>query len=463
MEEWITTVGRIRYSDALAVVSDKNGEFSVRAKRDIDANQVIAQIPKSAVLSLKNVPIVETLLQNYRLDDDEDLALATAITFESVLGRESKWYGYLRSIPIKSIETPLGLPNEVLAGLLNGLDVLETIIQEKERLNLAWDLAVKPLLEECLPSLFHRKLNYQLFLRSFQIQSSRAFFVDEYHGNALVPFADMLNHKVSVLSPELHIEGGTKRASKTSGKLADRNMGAQVLLANFGAGEDSSEMVLTSLREISTGEEVLNTYGEHGNCYLFVEYGFVIRNNIFNETKLYLTEENQSDIHERGLRRRFRAITSKARSGDDSNIMDVLEIFNAGYITLRIRDTWHWQKDCLYWAILTTCSNSHFDKFIMLDSLAEGLDPFVNAIVSPSHDDEKADGMYSICVDAMKKLISITENRFSATKVAEANFRNYTNLERFSQATTILRHDEQHILRKASLQLKKKYMHTSND
>ena len=53
-----------------------------------------------------------------------------------------------------------------------------------------------------------RALTCDAYLSAASLTSSRAFFVDEWHEEALVPFADLLNHKSALVPEGAEIEGG---------------------------------------------------------------------------------------------------------------------------------------------------------------------------------------------------------------------------------------------------------------
>mmetsp|Transcript_10261 Transcript_10261/g.13466 ORF Transcript_10261/g.13466 Transcript_10261/m.13466 type:complete len:459 (+) Transcript_10261:142-1518(+) len=357
MDNWITEVLRVHYSDAVAIRQGQNGSFSVHAKRDILSGSVVAEIPKAALLSLKNVPTVTELLIKYHLDQDEDLALSTAILYEKLKGKESNWYGYLESIPDESIRTPLSLSPETLLRNLQGLSFLQDIIDEKERIRLAWTHAVRPLLEECLPSITHRRLTLEAFVRCFQIQSSRAFFADEEHRDSLIPFADLLNHKISVLSFDLAIEGKDEESkTEVSPKAIEEHLKPEILVGNV---DSTSKIVLTALKDVKSGKEIFNTYGECANSMLFMEYGFALPDNPFNVMKLFLPLLSDVGMTDRSWRRRFRTIETISQS--DSVATDVLEILEDGFIPVKTGESGIWTMSNVAWAVLVTCTDSIFD------------------------------------------------------------------------------------------------------
>ena len=45
------------------------------------------------------------------------------------------------------------------------------------------------------------------YLQAASLTSSRAFYVDDFHGEALVPLADLFNHKAALLPSGVTLEG----------------------------------------------------------------------------------------------------------------------------------------------------------------------------------------------------------------------------------------------------------------
>ena len=113
---------------------------------------------------------------------------------------------------------------------------------------------------------------------------SRAFFVDELHGTALVPFADMLNHKYSDLEGVDAVEGVRSEDDEPQIPVASRcgrvtrqktALLPQALLCET-HGEKSMSMRMLS--GVTRGSEVFNTYGEMNNAGLLLTRGFCLWN-----------------------------------------------------------------------------------------------------------------------------------------------------------------------------------------
>ncbi|KIM32800.1 hypothetical protein M408DRAFT_326532 [Serendipita vermifera MAFF 305830] len=127
---------------------------------------------------------------------------------------------------------------------------------------------------------------WTLFRRAYALVSSRAFWVDAYHGLALVPIADAFNH-----TEEHHVHLETDwEVCRVCGALQacehdeDEDRSSQMTTITH-----SFDMVMD--RDVHRGDEVFNTYNVEsqtgrvtetsgiGNVELLCRYGFVLEGN----------------------------------------------------------------------------------------------------------------------------------------------------------------------------------------
>ncbi|KAJ2616194.1 hypothetical protein H4S08_000899 [Coemansia sp. RSA 1365] len=178
------------------------GGFGVVAKRDLQMEEPLVVIPKNAVIS----PATGVLANIF--EDEElggSLALCISVMYEMAQGKYSPWYGYLQSLP-KCADIPL-LWNADALKWLEGTDVAKWVLTDEK--DLRDDFGVLQKLTVEYPSVFvsQNGINWDdfaCFLRVTSLVSSRAFMVDEYRGNSMVPFADIFNHLT--LGANVHIE-----------------------------------------------------------------------------------------------------------------------------------------------------------------------------------------------------------------------------------------------------------------
>ena len=110
-----------------------------------------------------------------------------------------------------------------------------------------------------------RYCNADAFIEAVSVVASRAFFVDENHGEALVPFADLLNSH----SQRLHDRLGPCPMDAIFSE--DDEDACRALHISFESEnrdgstcqdpENGDLLVIRVEREIAIGEEIMNCYG----------------------------------------------------------------------------------------------------------------------------------------------------------------------------------------------------------
>lgn len=251
--------------------------------------------------------------------------LTVAYMFERAQGESSPWYAFLQTIEKAD---PKVLPRfwdsevqDLLKGTeveaLGGLDVEEV----KER----YEQTIEPFLRqhsrffESMPEY----LTYEGFVKSLVEVCGRAFEVDNFRGLSLVPGACLFNHSdqehvhfesqgqvcdvcgaldycdhLAALEIEaargmqLDSDGsddGFEDIDNEEGELQELDEDAmdeddegdnEEEEDDDDDDEESDTCVIMSVRPIRAGEEIFNTYGDHGNGVLLSRYGFAIPNNL---------------------------------------------------------------------------------------------------------------------------------------------------------------------------------------
>jgi len=117
------------------------------------------------------------------------IGLAVAVMYEIGIGEKSEWYGYIQSIPKKE---PLPMFwNDDAFRHLAGTELEKSAREDRELLESDFESVVLPL-TETYPDVFTKEIcTLDNFLNASSLVSSRAFQVDNYHGDAMVPLADM--------------------------------------------------------------------------------------------------------------------------------------------------------------------------------------------------------------------------------------------------------------------------------
>lgn len=125
-KKWMKANG-VDCSDALDLLEDQNDAVSVKASRDLKEGDVVANISKTACLTVKTSGARE-MIESAELDGP--LALSVAIMYERGLGEESPWAGYLQILPFQE-DLPLVWPLEDLDSLLSGTEIHKAGCEER--------------------------------------------------------------------------------------------------------------------------------------------------------------------------------------------------------------------------------------------------------------------------------------------------------------------------------------------
>ncbi|CEP15315.1 hypothetical protein [Parasitella parasitica] len=333
--------------DALEI-KEANGSFGVHAKKSMKKDKAgkllvkkkFVKIPKESILSIKTTGIAN-LLDEANLEGGCPLALA--VLYEIAQGEESPWYGYLQALPEHGEDLPI-FWDEQEKEWFHGTEMESAVHNDLIDLEDDYEELIEPLLE-AHSYIFSRGTNldddpysFDKFIKISTLISSRAFQVDAYHENALVPFADIFNH--SGKNEHVHFEtefevcdacgqleycehqylnyledsdaeegddaGWEDEDADEDQDIEDSEeleaMGLDTELPDLeeleNAGvdfyndndseededededeqkKDTCDMVLD--RNVQKGEEVFNTYGDHPNIALLSKYGFCYDDN----------------------------------------------------------------------------------------------------------------------------------------------------------------------------------------
>ncbi|KAI6149717.1 hypothetical protein BKA82DRAFT_399846 [Pisolithus tinctorius] len=131
------------------------------------------------------------------------------------------------------------------------------------------------------------------FCHAYSLVSSRAFWVDAFHGLSMVPIADVFNH---VNENHVHMESNfdvcvecgsfveCKHDRDGEDRLAARVPHSATSMPLQGDEIDYLEM--RTIRSVPPHSEVFNTYGSLSNATLLTRYGFMLPENEFDAVKL---------------------------------------------------------------------------------------------------------------------------------------------------------------------------------
>ena len=196
--------------DGVRIDSDSTtGALRLVSTRAIGEEEAIIVVPKSAVLSVKTATnqAVEALLDEAALDKPggfPDSAVQTlVVAFERSKGAASRWHDYLESMR-EVADLPILWSEDELALLRGtGLDVAARtwraeLAREHRTITRALREAGQHVGAEGAAM---ARLPLVSYVHAATLMASRGFFVDDSHGDGLVPAIDVANHKCA-LAPE---------------------------------------------------------------------------------------------------------------------------------------------------------------------------------------------------------------------------------------------------------------------
>ncbi|KAI8903526.1 hypothetical protein EDD86DRAFT_250240 [Gorgonomyces haynaldii] len=261
--------------------------FRIIAEEDIEPGTIVGVIPKDNILSIRNTAIAHVFEEEGM--EGEMLPLVIATMYERALGTKSPFYGYLQSLTKPDI--PLFWNDERLSEI-RGTELYHIVLGDRDQLKEDYQIVVD--LMERYPEMKLDKMTIEDFYLVFSFVVSRAFQADEYHGEALVPFADLFNHKTD--GEHVHLEADAEVCANCGSVECDcglEDFDEEIEQESVPELEEIPEVEpqlippkqtldMTIVRPVKKGEEVFNTYGEHGNTFLMRRYGFAEEDNPYS-------------------------------------------------------------------------------------------------------------------------------------------------------------------------------------
>ena len=278
--------------------------YAVYAKRDLAVDTpVVTAIPKAACLSARTCSVAETL-KAARLGGG--LALNIAILHERSLGERSRWAGYFAVLPAKGERTlPMFWTDRQLQ-TLQGTDLLKhvtddaTCMAEDFQENVVDGLCVSH--PRDFPPGTH---TLEAYMEAASLAASRAFFIGDECGEALVPWADMFNHKTD--GEHVHVLGaddedadedehevcppvdGEEETSESEEEESEDEEEEEEEEDDEEESTDTEEiiepitgsLVIHVCAAAQKGAELFNTFGRQNNASLLHKYGFCEPHNAY--------------------------------------------------------------------------------------------------------------------------------------------------------------------------------------
>lgn len=242
------------YINKVDISFNNEANRSVFSTDVIKKKEIILRIPLNALITLEiaqDSPSGKYLTQEVKakLHSPNHCLLTAYLLDEMEKGENSKWKFYFDMLPDNYDSFPI-FYTEKEEKLLKGTVFLQRIIQKKKEMNQDY-IILCSVIKDFI------RFSYVNFCKARMIVSSRMFGVkiNNKKTDALVPYADMLNHK---------------KPRQTNWNYEDIHQA----------------FIVQALENIPAGCEVFDSYGKKCNSRFLLNYGFTIENNDTNEIRI---------------------------------------------------------------------------------------------------------------------------------------------------------------------------------
>jgi protein-histidine N-methyltransferase len=270
---------------------NKDSERGVHALRSIQSGQVVAEIPRRCMVTLdtvRNYDCGRSVMDGWPDASSKQIYLAVFL-LEQRLKANSWWSPYLDSIPKQHDNFPL-FYNERDLQLLAGSSIPLAVAKRRAAYAKEFSRVM-----ELAPALSCFSLADYMWARAAVMSRLFRVTIQGQETQALVPFADLLNHS---------------RQPETEWAFDDGD----------------SAFLLRCTARITKGAEVHDCYGRKSNTRFLQNYGFTVPDNLDDEATVWIKAPDWgSDAERRSLEfgtaddglRRFR-LGRSAADGDDA-------------------------------------------------------------------------------------------------------------------------------------------------
>ncbi|KAK0383727.1 hypothetical protein NLU13_9638 [Sarocladium strictum] len=277
---WFRAQPGAQFSSLISLqnLTGRNAGRGIVAMEDIEANTTLFTIPRNIIMTIETSRISEASelkpLLSRSVEDTEEEAdddskpdgwskLILVMVFEYLLGSDSKWKPYFDIIP-ETFDTPMFWSNEEV----------EQLQASALRKKIGRESAEAMFRQKVLP---HIRNNPHVFRSSESASDQDLINLCHRMGSAIMAYAFDLDENEED-EDEGENEDGWMEDRESEGLMGMVPMADMMNAdAEFNAHVNHEEkaLVVTALRSIKKGEEVLNYYGPHPNSELLRRYGYV--------------------------------------------------------------------------------------------------------------------------------------------------------------------------------------------
>lgn len=294
--EWCDAVGIVTNDDAIEVRSlvdhtaggggggaaassstTERRHYAVFAKRDLNPDETVFTVPKSATLCAANSVTMGPRCARGELGGGLALNAAAMYELGSAVGREEggamRFDGFAAILPIRGERTLPMFWDESLLKELRGTELAEHLEEDEDNFKEDWETAVEAL-ELTEAELASGDFSLERFKEVASIAASRAFYVGGKYGECLVPCADLFNHRTGENSVAVYgVED--EEDSDEDEAFPDDDEEEE---------DDDGCLVIKTVKKVKAGDELFNTFGTQSNASLLHKYGFCETHNVDTAT-----------------------------------------------------------------------------------------------------------------------------------------------------------------------------------
>lgn len=257
LTEWLEKRGARFASLCLRTYDD--GERGLHARVPIQKGEIVLAVPLQLVLT-SDVAWISAIGQQIEasgLKLRSSHSYLAAYLLQERSAADSFWAPYIATMPASFPQMPLFFSSEELA-LLEGSFILAKIDARRSALAEEYQNLCR-----CVPGFDRFALDE--FVWAHLAARTRCFGMEIYgrETHALVPMADMLNHRYP---------------RETA----------------WGYDDGAHSFVLTALKDFAPGDPVHTSYGRKCNSYIFLNYGFCLEENEDNRARIQFERENRA-------------------------------------------------------------------------------------------------------------------------------------------------------------------------
>lgn len=287
----------VLFDSQLVEIRSSGLSHSIHAVKALKEGDVLCSIPKEAILSVRTTAIADIIEQE---EIGGIIGLSVAVMYEQSLGVASPFHAYIASLP--SVQSIPYFWNQADVSELAGTDLANELVDLESDLQDDYRTIISPLLEK-YPQLNPESMQFTHFMKVVSWCTSRAFDVDAYHNESLVPFADLFNHKTcgenvhftsdadvcpfcgSLGGCDCVVDDEEWEDTESAKSVAFTNDSIPNLAVNANGDElelrqDILEMII--VKSCGPGDEIFSTYGKQSNTSLLNRYGFIEADNPYS-------------------------------------------------------------------------------------------------------------------------------------------------------------------------------------